>query len=328
MGRAQRAVGDQLPAQPLYPPLQGEVDAGSPAYHAVYGVQIFAGGQIERPGGQLLCAQQDHRQSLSGETRPARRGGPDNILQQSQPAYDGGRVDGSTLAFVVQADVAADHRDAQCPTGPRHATDALLQLIIDFGTLRIAEIQAIGERQGFRADAGEVARDLGHRQLAAPEGVQVALPAVPVDGDGDGGVRFLDAEDRRIAGAGADNRVGLHLVVVLLVHPRSAGDIGRSQQLPQGLPGVVGQGDLPEVEALPGQRIIRGLAGQAVARRVRQVFDGQGGDGLRTVLHLGELLFGYGSDGPAGDVPLLEHVADGGHVLRRSSQQHPLLRFR
>ena len=51
---------------------------------------------------------------------------------------------GGTLAFVVQADVAADHGDAQLTAGVGHSRDTLLQLVVDFGTLGVAEVQAIG----------------------------------------------------------------------------------------------------------------------------------------------------------------------------------------
>ena len=124
---------------------------------------------------------------------------------------------GLALGLVEQADVAAYHWRVQCLAGQRHAADALLQLVVDVWPQGIPEIQAVGERQGPRAGATDVAANFGHRNLPSDIRVEEAVPSVPVNRDGDGLGRTLDSQHRSVAGAGANHGVCLHLVVILPV---------------------------------------------------------------------------------------------------------------
>ena len=86
---------------------------------------------------------------------------------------------------------------SQSAASPGHAPDAPLQLVVDLGPFRVAEIEAIGKGQGFGPGAGQVAANFGDDYLAAAVGVQAAEPAVAVDGQRNGPTRVLDAQGRR-----------------------------------------------------------------------------------------------------------------------------------
>ena len=160
-------------------------------------------------------------------------------------------MDGLSLALVVQADVAADDRNFQHPAGPRHSPDALLQLIVNFGTFRVAEIQAVGQGQRLRPHAGKVAANLGYGDLSSPVRVELAIPPVAVDGQRDSPAGALDPQHRSIV-ARSRYRVRLHLVVVLAVHVPLAGDVGGGQQAQQQRSRrFAGEGNVPQSQPLP-----------------------------------------------------------------------------
>ena len=150
MGRRYRAVGNQLPAQSLHAPLQFQIYLRPAGRDAVYRVQVLAAGQVGRRCRQPIRAQQCHRQPAGRESGAAMTAG---VVQQSQPAHDGRREYRRALAFVVQAHVAAYHGQAQRPASVRHTRYTLLQLVVNIGPLRVAEIEAVGQRQRLGADA-------------------------------------------------------------------------------------------------------------------------------------------------------------------------------
>ena len=84
--------------------------------------------------------------------------------------------------LVVEADVAADDGRAEGAAGLGHALDDLGQLVVDRGVVGRAEVEAVGDRHRGRADAGDVARRLGHGDAAALARLEVAEPAVAVGG--------------------------------------------------------------------------------------------------------------------------------------------------
>ena len=226
MGRDDNIFPDGPAAQLLHPTLQGQVD-GRPAGHPpVHRLQVLATGEVGGPGPQPVLPQQEYHQTL---LREGRLGVPGSVFQQTQPAQDRSGVDGLALRFVVKADVAADHRNPQRPAGPGYAPDAPFQLVIDLRPLRVAKIQAVGQGQRLGAGAGQVTANLGHRNLAAPVGVQIAVTAVAVNAQGDGLAGSLDAQHCGIA-AWPDHRVGLDLMVIATIDAVLAGDVGRGQQ--------------------------------------------------------------------------------------------------
>ena len=139
-------IGYRPAAQLLNPLLQPQIDVRPARHPSVHHLQILAAGQVGGARLQSVGAQQHHRKPLSRKCRPDMLLG---IFKQSQPSHDRGRVNRLTLGLVVQADVAADHRHAQDTAGPGHAPNALLQLVVDFGTLWIAKVKTIGKGQGF-----------------------------------------------------------------------------------------------------------------------------------------------------------------------------------
>ena len=107
-------------------------------------------------------------------------------------------------------------------------------MVIDFGAFRVAEVEAVGQGQRLRADTGQVAANLGYRDLAAPVGVEAAVAAVAVNAQGDGFAGSLNPQHGGVT-AGAGYGIGLHLVVITAIDARFAGDVGGCQQVQQDL---------------------------------------------------------------------------------------------
>src|SRR5690606_10147303 len=97
---------------------------------------------------------------------------------------------------VIQADITADHRSAQGPTGFPHSLDGLGQGPVLLGNLRAGEVEAIGDGSRPRPSAGQVAGSLGHGANGALTGIQLAIPAIAVGGGGDSPLATGEAQDR------------------------------------------------------------------------------------------------------------------------------------
>src|SRR4051812_19712899 len=65
------------------------------------------------------------------------------VVEHTDDAEDGGRVNRFAVCLVVKTHVAAGDRDVQCQASLRDAFNRLHELPHDFGSLRIAEIQAV-----------------------------------------------------------------------------------------------------------------------------------------------------------------------------------------
>ena len=102
----------------------------------------------------------------------------------------------------------------------------------DLGPLRVAEVEAVGDRERPGADRAEVAVGLGDRLLAAFIGVGVAIARGAVGGDRQRLVGAVDADHRGVAARALDG-VGADLAVILLPDPAAAGEVGRGHQLEQ-----------------------------------------------------------------------------------------------
>ena len=158
----------------------------------------------------------------------------DQIGQQPNAADRGRRQDrGATagrLAFIVERHVARHDREVERAARIAHAVEAAGQLRHDLGPLRIGEVEAVGDRQRQRADRREVAIAFGDRLLAALIRIGVAIAWGAIGAHRQPLLRAVDAHDGCVA-AGALDRIGTDLRVVLLPDPAARGDIGRGHQL-------------------------------------------------------------------------------------------------
>src|SRR4029079_15687487 len=91
--------------------------------------------------------------------------------------YGQDRKAGAVLALglVVEAHVAAHDREVERATGFGHPFDAADELAHDLRPLRVAEVEAVGDRERLRADRAEVAIGLGDRLLPAFVRIGVAI---------------------------------------------------------------------------------------------------------------------------------------------------------
>ena len=105
--------------------------------------------------------------SSPGVQRGARRAIA-QLVDQPEHADDRRRVDVGAARRVVEADVAADDRDAERLARFAHPVDDLGELPHHFGVLGIPEVEAVHERERPRARARDVARRFEHHQPARP----------------------------------------------------------------------------------------------------------------------------------------------------------------
>src|SRR5258705_633582 len=140
-----------------------------------------------------------------------------HIADEADAADDGRGRDRAAARLVVERHVPRDDGNAELIGGARDALDRLLELPADLGLLRVAEVEAVGERERLAAGARNIHRSLHHGAPARREWIALAEPP-PVEGDSDP-ARAVDAQHRRVEtwpahGARADE------MVVLLEHPR------------------------------------------------------------------------------------------------------------
>ncbi len=87
--------------------------------------------------------------------------------------------------LVVEAHVAAHDRHAERLARRGDAVDRARERVHHLGPLGVAEVEAVGDADGLRARAHEVAAHLGDRHRGPDERVELAHPAVAVDGEGE-----------------------------------------------------------------------------------------------------------------------------------------------
>ena len=122
------------------------------------------------------------------------------------------------VGFVVKAHVAGNHRITKRAAGLGDAVDRLLELAHNARFFRVAEIQAIGDRQRSATDRGDIAPGLGDRLLGAFVRVGLTVSRGAIGGDRQRFIGPVDPDHRGVAARPAD-RVGHHHVVVLLPDP-------------------------------------------------------------------------------------------------------------
>ena len=161
----------------------------------------------------------------------AKSGGatPRDIIDDAHHADDDRGIDARATGVVVEADVAAHHRDVQCPARVADAVDGVVQVPPDVGVLGIGEIEAIGDRGRFRACGDDIASRLAdgdHRPLAS---IECRVARVAVGGERQPERGAVDADQRGVA-AREDHRRVADLVVVAAVHGLAAAEVGAAQQ--------------------------------------------------------------------------------------------------
>src|SRR5262245_57405424 len=162
MRRADEVAVDGVEEEALQRPLTLQVEAWRPAGDdAVERGEVSAAAKRGGVGGPL--AQQ--RDDVLFALERARRGLA--VLQQGKHANDGGGVDGVAEALVVQADIAGDDGRLKRAGRGGHAIYRLGELEVDGWLFGVAEVEAVGEGDGQRAGARDVARGLGDGQGAA-----------------------------------------------------------------------------------------------------------------------------------------------------------------
>ncbi len=191
--------------------LKAKIDLGNGAFFLAFD---FA--QVNRLA-QMPPGFADHDDHVAGALEGHRRHLGD-VLHQPDAA-DGGRgQDAFAIGLVVERAIAADHREIQRPAGSADAVDAGDDFPHDFGLLRIAVIQIVGDGQRRGAHRGQVAPGFGHGLLAAFERIGAAIAGRNVGGDRQRLVGAMHAHHGGVA-ARHLHRVGHHGMVILLPHP-------------------------------------------------------------------------------------------------------------
>ena len=264
---------------------------------------------------------------------------PDEVRVQTDHAHHRRRADVGAVGLVVQADVAADDRYGERITGFGHAVDRLRQLPHDFGMGRIAEVQAVDERERIGAHTGKVQRRFDHHHGGSPAGISVAPAVVAVDRDSQaptGGravARIAQSQQRGVV-PGTDNRVQKQLVVVLPVYP------ARIREHPQQVGSAIARSASRRalcdtmgcrIDAAADCQISRRTLGTVIGRRVvvQRARPNLCQDwAFGTVTHPQHPVAGHSSDNCRTHLPPradLEHPID---VGRRDDRQHPFLGLR
>src|SRR5215470_13008232 len=89
------------------------------------------------------------------------------IINQSDHRNGWRWINNAERAFVVQRDISASNRCSKRAAGFGHAFNSFTQLPEIFRFIRVAEIQTIGDGQGSRARAGEIACRFSDSDFAA-----------------------------------------------------------------------------------------------------------------------------------------------------------------
>src|SRR5258708_15074717 len=139
-----------------------------------------------------------------------------HVAHETYAADNGRGWDGAPAGLVVERHVPGDNRNAELVGRLRDAFDRLLELPADLGLLRVAEVQAVRERERLPARARDVHRGLHHRAPAGRERIASAQ-ARPVERNSDA-ARAVDAQHSSIE-TGTSNRARADEVVVLLEYP-------------------------------------------------------------------------------------------------------------
>ena len=160
------------------------------------------------------------------------------VGEQADAADGGRRQDRLAVGLVVERDVAGNDGEVERAAGFADAFDGENELAHDLRPFGIAEIEIVGDGDGFGANAGEVAPAFGHGLLAAFIGIGFDIARRDIGGDCDrlvGGQRAPRRHRRR------DLRgVGLDQMVILFPHPAPRAHVGRADDFENGGLEIIG----------------------------------------------------------------------------------------
>ena len=145
-----------------------------------------------------------------------------NLPHDSQ--YRGGE-DGSAVGFVVEADIAAGHGGGEDFTGAGNSLHSLDKLPHHLWIFRAAEVQTVGCAKGTGPAADHITAAFGDRQHGTHAGVQIAITAVSIQAHSQPTRASLQPKHGPIASR-QDGRIGANHVVILLVDPAAAAQLG------------------------------------------------------------------------------------------------------
>ena len=172
--RVARRVGQQLGQRAL----GSEVDLRrQTAEVAVHDVRPLRAGELVAG-----LAEQEDLLALGDE---AGRDALGDVLDDPEHGDDRRGQDGRLAGLVVEADVAAGHRDAELEAGVLQPAARLGELPHHVGVLGRAEVEAVRDGQRSRAAGGDVAVGLRQGELGTGVGVELGEAAVAVGGDRD-----------------------------------------------------------------------------------------------------------------------------------------------
>ena len=158
------------------------------------------------------------------------------VGEQPDRAYRGRGEDGGPaarcFALIVKTDIAADDGRVERDAGFAHPFEAADDLAHDFGTLRIAEVETVGDGKRAGTDRANVAIGFGDGLFAALIGVGKAIARGAVGGDRECLLRAVDADERGVATGGLDG-VTADFLVILFPDPAARGDVGAGHELEQ-----------------------------------------------------------------------------------------------
>ncbi len=250
---------------------------------------------------------------------------PADVLEQADHADRRRRRDRAAVGLVVEGDVAGDDRDLQGAAGVGDSAHRGLELAHDLRLLGISEVQAVGDRERPRSDAGDRARRLRDGQRRAAVGIESAEEGIDVALQGQGLRGSLDPHDRGVA-PGTLDRVRADHVVVLRPDPGLLGHVRAGEDAAQAV-AVIRRLRLVRPRRRGGRR---GSGSRAVVERrlARERLGRQIGHDLAFEEEDDAAGAGHRPDLGGFEVPLAEDLEDAAEPVAPGDEEHPLLGLR
>ena len=153
--RMDQAFLDGRQADVLHVQLGIEINERGVARHlAMLHFKIFAAAQVPVDG-----SQNHHKVAFSLEIGGRKMF---DIFNYPEHANDGRGIDGAAGVLIVETDIAACNGRVKRPAGLRDADHRFGELVVNFGIVGIAEIEAVGDGHRFGPGADHVAGRFRH----------------------------------------------------------------------------------------------------------------------------------------------------------------------